>query len=238
MPTCLLVRHGRSTANTAGILAGWSPGVHLDETGREQAAALAERLRDVRPVLIVSSPLTRCLETAQGIVGPDGDVVVDDDLGECRYGGWTGRAIRELEDEPLWRTVQDQPSRARFPQSESYAGESLAEMAARAVRAARSRDEEVAAVHGDHAAWVAVTHGDVIKAVLADAVGAHLDHFQRFRADPASVSVVHYTSRRPFLVAANDHGSDLRAHVVRPPAEDRGDAVVGGGGGQAPPHLG
>lgn len=232
MPTCILVRHGRSAANTAGVLAGWSPGVHLDEVGREQAARLADRMQDLPVQRVVSSPLTRCLETAQVVVGTTGSVVVDDDLGECRYGAWTGRSLKDLEEEPMWRTVQDHPSRAAFPSSETYAGESLADMAHRAVRAVRRHDEGVREEYGDDALWAAVTHGDVIKAVLADAVGSHLDLFQRFRADPASVSVVQYTRRRPFLLAANDGADDLGRLVG--PRHDRvghGDAAVGGGAG-------
>ncbi len=244
MPTCLLVRHGRSTANTAGVLAGWTPDVHLDDVGREQAARVAERLRGVALAGILSSPLARCRETADALAdGSDGlEVLVEEDLGECRYGAWTGRPLAELANEDLWRTVQDHPSRVAFPSSSEYPGESLAAMSHRAVRAVRAQDDRIREVHGDRAVWVAVTHGDVIKAVLADAVGAHLDHFQRFRADPASVSAVLYSSRRPFLVVANDTGDDLARLTPPPPrtpvedgaptgGEADGDAAVGGGAG-------
>jgi 2,3-bisphosphoglycerate-dependent phosphoglycerate mutase len=107
-------------------------------------------------------------------------------------------------------------------------------MGHRAVDTVRRIDAEVESEHGPHALWVAVTHGDVIKAVLADAAGSHVDHFQRFRADPASVSVVHYTPRRPFLVTANDTGSDL-ARFVPPPSTEvpEGDAAIGGGAATA-----
>ena len=234
MPICLLVRHGHSTANGDGVLAGRLPGIHLDDRGREQVAALAGRFAGLPLVRLVSSPLERCRETAEALAAvmpPSLQVRLDDGLGECGYGAWTGRPLKELVDDPLWRTVQDQPSAARFPEHEAYAAESLLEMRHRAVAAVRHHDEAVALEHGPHALWAAVTHGDVIKAVLGDAVGSHLDHFQRFRVDPASVSVVHYTERRPFLVAANDTGSDL-ARLVPPiaPAEvPEGDAPVGGG---------
>ncbi len=234
MATTVLVRHGHSTGNADGILAGWMPGVPLTERGLEQVRAVASRLAEVPLVRVVSSPLLRCVETAEVLASgrPGIDVVLDDDLGECHYGGWTGRALAELASDPLWRVVQDHAGRARFPDSETYAAESLAQMAHRVLQAVRRHDAEVEAGHGTGAVWVVVTHGDPIKAVLADAAGAHLDHFQRLQAAPASVSVVRYTERRPFLVASNTSGegvADLVAPATTVPAD--GDSMVGGGPG-------
>ena len=252
MPTVLLVRHGRTTANTSGVLAGWTPGVGLDDHGRTQTEALGARLgaAGIPVVRIVASPLQRCQETAAILVeraAPGIPVEPDDRLGEARYGAWTGRKLSELAKEDLWRVVQDQPSAVRFPEGEDYPGESMAAMQARALDAVRSIDAQVEAEHGKQAIWVAVSHGDVIKAVLADAAGAHLDQFQRIQVEPASVSVVHYTARRPFLVRSNDTGGDLASLLPPPkPAEgegtdasagsgvEDGDAPVGGGAGAAP----
>ncbi len=233
MATTVLVRHGHSTGNADGVLAGWMPGVPLTERGAEQVRSMAARLAEVPLVLVVSSPLQRCVQTAEALVAerPGAEVVLDDDLGECRYGAWTGRPLVELAKEPLWRVVQDHAGRARFPDSQSYAAESLAQMAHRVVQAVRRHDAAVEAAHGAGAVWVAVTHGDPIKAVLADAAGAHLDHFQRFQAAPASVSVVRYTERRPFLVASNTTGEGVAAMVAPPPAAAEGDSMVGGDAG-------
>ena len=245
VPTCLLIRHGSTTFNANGTLAGWSEGVGLDDTGRSQVADMAERLRGMPVRVVISSPLQRCVETAQIVVAALGDVTVqtDERVGECRYGAWTGGSLRELAKEPLWRMVQDQPSAARFPDGEMFAGESIAEMQARALRAVREVDARVKAEHGPQALWVLVSHGDVIKAILADAAGAHLDHFQRFLVSPASLSVVRYTDRRPFVVRLNDAGTSLAALVPQPddetPAEaldgggPTGDAPVGGGAGSS-----
>lgn len=231
-----MIRHGRTTSNANRTLAGWTQGVGLDETGRRQAADLAERLRGLPILAIVSSPLQRCVETAQIVAGAlcaVGDVTVqtDERLGECRYGAWTGGSLEELAKEPLWRMVQDQPSAARFPDSEAFLGESIAGMQARSVQAVREIDAAVKAEHGPGALWALVSHGDVIKSILADAAGTHLDHFQRIVVGPASLSVVTYTDRRPFLVRLNDGGSDLTG-LVPPPAHD-GDAPVGGEAGPA-----
>lgn len=243
MPTVLLVRHGRTTANTAGVLAGWTPGVLLDDTGRAQVEALAARLAVLPLAAVVASPLERCQQTAAAltaVAGPGGSsrpAVVDDvRLGECHYGDWTGRELKTLVKEPLWKVVQAHPSAAVFPGPE---GESMRAMQQRAVDAVRDGDARVAADHGEDAIWVAVSHGDVIKAILADALGTHLDSFQRIVVDPASVSVVRYTSTRPFVFRSNDSGADLTPLVPTPKGRRRrtgrgptsSDAVVGGGAG-------
>ena len=228
VPTCLLIRHGRTASNADGTLAGWTEGVGLDDKGRGQAAELAERLRGMPIRAVVSSPLQRCVETAQIVLAALVDVRVETDerLGECRYGSWTGGSLKELAKEPLWRMVQDQPSAARFPDGEKFIGESIAQMQARGLQAVREIDAAVNAEHGPGALWALVSHGDVIKSILADAAGAHLDHFQRILVGPASLSAVSYTDRRPYLVRLNDGGTDLSA-LMPPP----GDAPVGGGAG-------
>lgn len=236
MPTVLLVRHGHSSANGEGVLAGRMPGIHLTDQGRQQADRLAERFRDLRVARVVSSPLERCLETAAPLAAAVGlDVTVDHDLQECAYGAWTGRALKDLAAEDLWRTVQDDPESARFPDDDRYAAESLREMSDRVVAAVRRHDAEVSAAEGGSAVWVAVTHGDLLKATLADATGSGLARFQRYTADPASVSVVRYGSRHTFLLAANDLAPDLARFQAPPEATAQdpgsGDAAVGGGAG-------
>lgn len=233
MAYCILIRHGRSTANTQGVLAGWTPGVALDDTGAEQARALVERLDGTPLVHLASSPLQRCRETAEPLLAAHGlQAQVHDGLGECRYGAWTGRSLKELADEPLWRTVQDRPSEAAFPDGDDYPGESIAAMAQRAVATICEIDAAVTRDHGAHAVWAAVSHGDVIKSILADAVGTPLDDFQRVHVDPASISVIHYTDRRPMLLRSNDTGSSaLRPPEPKGDTPAGGDAAVGGGTG-------
>jgi probable phosphomutase (TIGR03848 family) len=227
--TVILLRHGRTTANTGGVLAGWTSGVRLDEAGEAQVAAVGKRLAPVPLAAVVSSPLERCAQTAAAVVaGRDVEVQSDDRLGEARYGDWTGRTIKDLAKEPLWKVVQQHPSAAVFPGPE---GEGLAQTQARAVAAVRAWN----ATLGPDAVWLACSHGDVIKAILADALGLHLDQFQRIVVDPASISVVTYTDTRPFVVRVNDTGGDVSA-LIPPPRKRRrraasSDAVVGGGAG-------
>lgn len=228
MTTVLLIRHGRTKANSDGILAGHLPGVRLDAVGRRQVAELAERLEKVRIARIISSPLERTVATADAIAAfQRGKVIrdIDDRFVECRYGDWTGRPLSELAKEPMWSVVQAHPSAAVFPGAE---GESMREMQHRAVDGIRSWNESV----GPDGIYAVVSHGDVIKAILADALGMHLDAFQRIRVDPASLSIVQYTSHRPFVVRSNDSGTDLgqllRGSGTRKPSSD---AAVGGGKG-------
>jgi len=241
VPTLLLVRHGRTSANAGGVLAGWTPGVTLDETGTAQARALGERMAALPLAAAVSSPLERCLQTTRAILaGRDGasapPLVQDPRLGEAHYGDWTGAELKKVAKDPLWRVVQAHPSAAVFPSRDGgEPGESLRAMQARAVDAIREGDARVAAEHGPDALWLACSHGDVIKAVVADALGLHLDLFQRLVVDPASVTVLRYTEVRPFLLRLNDTGGDLTG--LRPPKRRRrsrrvsSDAVVGGGAG-------
>jgi probable phosphomutase (TIGR03848 family) len=239
--TVILLRHGRSTSNTAGTLAGRSVGVGLDERGVEQATFVADRLGALPVEEIVRSPLQRCEQTVEPLASKRGlTPVVEERLLEVDYGSWTGRPIKELVNEPMWKVVQQHPSAAVFPD-----GEGLAQVQARAVAAIREHDARLAEEYGRDVLWVACTHGDVIKSVLADALGCHLDSFQRIVADPASVSVVRYTSTRPFVLRTNDTGLDLSGVI---PAVEKttstssesspdasgasdSDAVPGGGSG-------
>ncbi|MFI5426861.1 histidine phosphatase family protein [Aeromicrobium sp. UC242_57] len=226
MATVILVRHGRTTANASGILAGRTPGVTLDDVGREQAQRTAERLAVVPLVGVVSSPLERCQQTAAVILErQDGRPVtpVEDGITECDYGDWQGAKLGDLAKEDLWPVVQNQPSAAAFP-----GGESMLTMQSRSVEAIRRHDAAFEAQHGPGAVWVAVSHGDIIKSILADALGMHLDLFQRIHVNPASVSIVRYGAARPQVIATNTDAGDLSWMRATPADED---AAVGGGAG-------
>ncbi|MFF7338494.1 histidine phosphatase family protein [Streptomyces sp. NPDC008163] len=230
MPTLILVRHGRSTANTAGVLAGRTPGVALDERGAAQAAALPGRLAALPLAAAVSSPLQRCRETLEPLLAarPGLPLHIEDRISECDYGDWSGRKLAELTDEPLMTVVQQHPSAAAFP-----GGESMRAMQSRAVDAVREWNARIEAEHGENAAYVMCSHGDIIKALVADALGLHLDLFQRVHADPCSVTAIRYTRLRPYLVRLGDTG-DLAGLAPREPGQDAGaagDATVGGGAG-------
>lgn len=232
----ILVRHGRTTANASGTLAGRLPGVKLDERGVEQASRAAERIAPVPLALAVTSPMERCQQTLSVILEGRPEqpaVVVEDGVSECDYGEWQGEKLSTLARRKLWKTVQAQPSAVTFP-----GGESMPAMQARGVEAVRRHDAAVTAAHGDSAVWLCVSHGDLIKAILADALGMHLDLFQRLHVDPASISVVRYGEGRPSVLATNTHAGDLSWLTPRPSAKKgrkssrrRNDAVVGGGSG-------
>jgi probable phosphomutase (TIGR03848 family) len=217
--TVVLLRHGL-TALTGPVLAGWTPGLHLDDRGWAQAEAVADRLRDTRFDAVVSSPLERCVETAFTATGTE--VVVDERLGECRYGDWTGKPLKELAKTPLWKVVQQHPSAAVFPD-----GEALRDVQNRAVAAVRDWNARL----GPDATWLACSHGDVIKSVVADALGMHLDQFQRLVVDPCSLTVITYGETRPFVLRLNDTGSSALPIRSRRRGRRSSDAAVGGGAG-------
>jgi probable phosphomutase (TIGR03848 family) len=226
--TVILLRHGRSTSNTAHVLAGRSEGVDLDDKGRQQAVEVIDRIGELPIRAVVSSPLLRCRRTVEPLAESLGVApIVDERFSEVDYGEWTGRKIADLAKEPLWAVVQAQPSAAVFP-----GGEGLAQVQARAVAAARDHDARLAEQHGGDALWVACTHGDVIKALVADALALHLDGFQRVTADPASMSVIRYTRLRPFVLHVNHTGARLTSALKAAPSAEGetppGDAVVGG----------
>ncbi|MFI6082246.1 histidine phosphatase family protein [Streptomyces sp. NPDC051217] len=234
MATLILVRHGRSTANTSGVLAGRTPGVALDEQGLAQAAALPGRLAGLPLAAVVSSPLQRCLETVQPLVDarPGVEAHQEERISECDYGDWSGRKLAELGDDPLMAVVQQHPSSAVFP-----GGESMRAMQARAVDAVRDWNTRVEAEHGEGAVFLMCSHGDIIKSLVADALGMHLDHFQRIHADPCSVTAIRYTRLRPFLLRLGETG-DLgsltpRENGAEGKKDSSGEAVVGGGSGAA-----
>jgi len=209
----------------------------LDDTGVAQVKALARRLKPVPITHLVSSPLTRTMATARIIAKGRGlKVVEDDQVGELDYGRWTGQRITKLVKDSLWAAVQAHPSSVTFPR-----GESMRSAQVRAVAACREAAQKATADSGEAAVVVIVSHGDIIKAVLADALGMHLDMFQRIIVDPASLSVVNYTGLRPFVERINDCGGDVGALIPsQQPTKKVGkarshatgsDAVVGGGSG-------
>ncbi len=227
--TVILLRHGRSTSNTAHTLAGRSAGIDLDSRGREQAQEMVQRFGSLPIRAIVHSPLMRCRRTVDPLAAAlELQPLADERISEVDYGSWTGRKLAELVKEPLWAVVQHQPSAAVFP-----GGEGLAQVQARAVAAVREHDRALTEQHGGDVLWLACTHGDVIKSVVADALGIHLDSFQRITVDPASASVIRYTALRPFVVHVNHTGAPLSAGLAAEPGQGpasvgTSDAVVGG----------
>lgn len=197
MTLVLLIRHGANDFTEKGVLAGWTPGVHLNEEGRTQAEALAQRLTPVKIEAVYSSPLERTVETAEIIAAPHKlPVIVREGLGEVRFGTWTGESLDKLRRRRLWRAVQSVPSTMRFP-----GGEGFYEMQARIV----SELEVLRAAHKEQAIAV-ISHADVIKAAVAHYAGIHLDLFQRLVVSPASLTVLAMAKSMHHLVCLNDTG--------------------------------
>jgi probable phosphomutase (TIGR03848 family) len=197
-------------------LAGRTPGVVLDEVGISATKDLANRLEAVKIAQVVSSPLERTLETAEILFGKNFEVQTEDRLLECDYGDWQGAKLSELSVHELWPIVQQRPDEMIFPN-----GESMNDMSGRACQAAREWDAKLTAEHGDKVVWAAVSHGDVIKAICADAMGLPLRKFQSLLIEPASVSVIHYSESGSAVSKLNDTGSNwltkLNSDAVKTP---------------------
>jgi probable phosphoglycerate mutase len=222
----VLIRHAHSEANAAGILSGRLPNVHLSEKGVKQAVDLAQRLGSFPVAQLRISPMERCFETVQPWIN---DVlvprsmnfapVIDHNISEVDYGDWSGKKLSVLSKNKLWKTVQESPSRMYFP-----SGEGISQMQARALQSVH----ELAKLKNKGAA-VIVSHGDVIKAIVASALGIHLDEFQRIVIDPASITVIEYSGIKPRVLLLNDtrgHVSDLLQ------APKRSKNLLGGGAGR------
>ena len=222
----VLIRHAHSEANAAGILSGRLPNVHLSEKGTEQAKRLADRLGYFAISELRISPMERCFETVQPwinqFLAPKSkgfEPVIDPELTEVDYGSWSGRKLSVLSKNKSWKTVQQTPSRMYFP-----AGEGIANMQSRAMK---SVHEMVSSKK--KGAAVIVSHGDVIKSIIASALGMHLDEFQRIIIDPASVSILEYSEMKPRVILLNDSRAVVTDLLTTPA---RSKNLLGGGSGR------
>ncbi|MEN9711324.1 MAG: hypothetical protein RL441_1316 [Actinomycetota bacterium] len=215
MKTVLLLRHARSTANAAGVLAGRMPGVQLDEVGISQAKQLADCLRDLSIEFIVHSDLERTKQTVSPLASASGITLREDQrLTECDYGDWSGKELKELSSEPLWKSIQSTPSSVTFP-----GGEAMIDMQSRAVAALDFWMEEATSL------FAICSHGDVLKSLVAHAIGLPLDKFQGLHVSPASITVLQWDGSRWTLQALNAPASKEAISSLTLPSQN----VVGGG---------
>lgn len=211
MAYILLVRHGQNDWVKKQRLAGWLPGVHLNDVGQKQAAEAAERLAHLPVKAVFSSPVTRCMETAVVIAGRH-SLPIEEllEVGEVRYGLWEGKKIKTLAKEKGWYAVQHYPSRFRFPEGESFT--EVQTRAVAALEALNSRFEP-------HDLVIVCSHADVIKLVLAHYLGMHMDLFQRIGVNTASVSTLALMpGGRVSVERINDSGP---IPVPKPPEEKK-----------------
>lgn len=209
MRRLLLVRHGL-TDHTGKLLSGWLPAIQLNDQGQAQVAALGQRLAEAHLDTVYSSPLERCVQTAEALASPHGLAVrVDEDFGEAHYGDWTGQSLSSVKQSDLWSVLERQPSAVRFP-----GGESLYELQTRSVLAC----ERLAREHSGEVV-VVCAHGDVIRAILAHYLGLHLDLYDRIAISPASLSIIGFDplARVLRLNDCTDPGA-LTALLARPPS--------------------
>ncbi len=203
MTTLLLIRHAQNEWVRTGKLAGWTPEVHLNDTGREQAKLLGQRLASGKLSAIYTSPLVRCRETAQAVAAhhPQLEVIEEAGIGEVQFGDWQGKRLSQLRRKRIWEVVQRYPSGMQFPN-----GETFPQMQHRAVETC----ERLAKTHPGGRIAI-FSHSDVVKAIVAHYLGVHLDLFQRINVSTASISVVRLGRVGPFVQTVSDTG-----HLVPP----------------------
>jgi probable phosphoglycerate mutase len=196
MTTILLIRHAMNDY-VGNTLVGRRPGVHLNEAGRAEAERLARRLAATPIEAVYSSPLERATETAEPLARRAAlPVTVCHALSEIDFGDWTGRAIRDLEDDPAWKRCNSDRASARIP-----GGESMLEVQLRMIGAVEGfRDRHRGGV------VAAVSHGDPIRAALTHYLGLPLDLLDRLEVQTASVSVVLLRDWGPLVLRINDRG--------------------------------
>lgn len=191
----LLIRHATNDWVESGKLAGRIPGIHLNEKGRGEAEKLAQRLEKWPVKAIYSSPLERAQETAGPIATACNlPLQTSTGIGEVDYGEWAGQDLKKLSETQLWRLVKTRPSAVRFPN-----GESLHELQIRAV----AEVEHFVDKHRGNM-FALVSHGDVIKMILAYFLGLHLDLYQRLFIRPASISIISFSPVGAYILSVND----------------------------------
>jgi probable phosphomutase (TIGR03848 family) len=222
----VLIRHAHSQSNASGVLSGRLPNIHLSEKGIKQSQQLSERLGNFAVAQLRVSPMERCFETISPWLNdvvlknsPDFEPIIDPSLNEVDYGDWSGKKLITLARKKEWRTVQESPSRMYFP-----GGEGIAQMQSRAMAVVH----ELATLPDSKTA-VIVSHGDVIKSIVASALGTHLDEFQRIIIDPASVSVFDYSGIKPRVLLLNDTRAVV-TDLLQAPKRSRN--LLGGGAGK------
>ena len=222
----VLIRHAHSESNASGVLSGRIPDIHLSAKGIKQAQQLADRLGNFPVAQVRISPMERCAETIdpwlkQNVAKANKKftTTIDPRVNEVDYGIWSGKKLSSLSRKREWKTVQESPSRMYFPD-----GEGIAAMQARAMNAVH----ELAQLPQSQVA-VIVSHGDVIKSIVASALGMHLDEFQRIIIDPASVTVIEYSGIKPRLLLLNDTRAVVTDLLLAP---KRSKNLLGGGSGK------
>ena len=222
----VLIRHAHSTSNASGVLSGRLPNIHLSEKGVIQSQELSDRLGNFPLAQLRVSPMERCFETISPWLNdvalkhsPNFQPIIDPLLNEVDYGNWSGKKLAVLSRKKEWKTVQESPSRMYFPD-----GEGIAAMQSRAM----SVVHQLAALPDSKTA-VIVSHGDVIKSILASALGMHLDEFQRIVIDPASVSIIEYSGIKPRVLLINDTRAVI-TDLLHAPKRSRN--LLGGGSGK------
>jgi len=224
MSRLVFLRHAHSTANEAGVLSGRLEGVSLSKQGQAQAQGLVERIGPVTFAQVRVSPLLRCEQTIRPWLESTyssnvESYALDDGLNEVDYGTWSGRKLKSLQRERMWKQIQGTPSKVTFPKGESI--KSAQKRALASVFKAHENDRK--------ANLLFISHGDIIKVTIAALLKMKLDNFQQLVVDPASISILEYDGMSTRLITFNDTSGRVTDTLI---AEKRSTSLIGGGAGR------
>jgi broad specificity phosphatase PhoE len=193
MPIIYLLRHAQSSANTKGILAGQDNSVELSKKGAKEANEIVGYLESLKIAKVYCSPLTRCLQTITPFMtkNPKIEFEVEPRLIEMNYGKWSGRKLSSLAKDSRWKKVINKPSTFTFPEGESF-------------KQMRTRVDRLLADLASHnGSILLITHGDIIKMMLASTLNLPIDRFQAFVAEPASISTIRIEKKIKTVLQTN-----------------------------------
>ena len=193
MPQLYLLRHAQSEANLRGVLAGPDNSVNLSDEGRKQSVKVSKHLQNINFQEIYCSPISRCLQTIQPLLGsmPRIQVVQEVKIQEMNYGQWNGKDLKALSKKRDWQSIQSAPSKFTFPDGESFN------------QLRRRVSSFLSEISDKDGPLLVVSHGDVIKMMLACTLDLPTDKFQNFVIEPASISIVHYGSNVKNIISVN-----------------------------------
>jgi probable phosphomutase (TIGR03848 family) len=201
MPTFLLIRHAENEYVAKGRLAGRLPGVHLNENGQQQAAALSKALAKAPLKAIYASPRARCMETAQPLGEALGlEIIPHEGLIEVDFGKWQDKTLKQLRRRKLWKVVQGNPSRMQFPE-----GETVGNAQQRIVQAL----EGLVLKHKPKDLIACFSHSDLIKLAVSYYLGQPIDLFQRIMISPASISTLHLGEMGSHIINVNYSAANI-----------------------------
>jgi probable phosphoglycerate mutase len=193
MPIVYLLRHAQSEANIKGILAGRDDSVNLSKFGQKQASNLVGYLENLNIHQVYCSPLARCIQTINPYMKKNPRISFDFEpqLLEMDYGTWSGKSLKILSRNKLWKLVLSSPEKFKFPEGESF--KQMRQRVDLMIEKLSKAKEPV----------LLVTHGDIIKMFITSALNAPINQFQSYVIEPGSITTLNISKSGHTVLQTN-----------------------------------